>query len=241
MPVQEILVLAVTKMLGGVCIAGMTTEARPVTGLRWVRPAREHGHVLLGDITTAQGAVLRPFDIAEFSLIRPDPKPPHTEDWVTDFVHQRPRIVRRLEDERRVAFLQKHTDAAPGEVLDSQQRSLCLIKPDWVKGTFRLDDYSGQFEARMAFGLHHRSYRGSYAKGGVSVTDIKWRALGRAWLPAGGGWTDFDTADLETRFGIREIYLVVGLTRLYRGSFWSIIVGVHTLPDYQATIDYDNL
>ena len=48
MPVQEILMLAVTKMLAGVCIAGMTTEADPVSGLRWVRPVREGGHVLLG-------------------------------------------------------------------------------------------------------------------------------------------------------------------------------------------------
>ena len=43
------------------------------------------------------------------------------------------------------------------------------------------------------------------------------------------------------RFGIREIYLAVGLTRSYRGAFWPMIIGVHTLPDYEATVDYDNL
>jgi hypothetical protein len=60
MPTKEILVLAVTKMLGGVCIAGMTVEPDPITGLRWVRPIREHGHVLLGDITTLDNKALRP-------------------------------------------------------------------------------------------------------------------------------------------------------------------------------------
>ena len=241
MPIQEVLILAVTKMLGGVCIAGMTTEPDPVTGLRWVRPVREHGHVLLGDITTAGGAVLQPFDVVEFNLLRPREIAPHTEDWIADFVHHRPRIVRRLEGERRAAFLHKHQDSAPREVLAGQQRSLCLIRPDWIKGCFRLDGYSGEFDARIAFGLDKRPYLGAYAKGGLSVTDLKWRALGRAWLPADGGWTNFDAGDLEARFGIEQVYLAVGLTRSYQGGFWTLVVGVHTLPEYEAVVDYDNL
>jgi hypothetical protein len=227
-------------MFGGVCVAGMTTESDPVSGLRWVRPTRESSQVLLGDITTADGAVLRPFDVVELCLLRPHPAPPHTEDWITDFVHNRPRIVRRLEGERRAQFLRRYLDAAPHQVLDNQQRSLCLIKPDWIKGTFRLDGYSGKYDARLAFGLGGRRYQGSYAKGGLSVTDLKWRALGHAWLPEDGGWTEFDAGDLEARLGIQEVYLVAGLTRSYKGDFWIIIVGIHTLPDFEATVDYDN-
>ena len=241
MPTQEILILAVTKMLGGVCIAGMTTEPNPVSGLCWVRPVREYSHVLLGDITTSENRVLSPFDVVEFNLIRSHPDPPHTEDWITDFVRQRPRIVRRLEGERRSSFLRTYQDSAPRQVLASRQRSLCLIRPNWVKGCFRLDPHSGDFDARLAFGLDRRTYRGSYTKGGLSVTDLKWRALGRAWLPDEGGWTEFEDGDLEARFGIEEIYLAVGLTRSFEGRFWPIIIGVHTLPDYQADVDYDNL
>lgn len=241
MPTQEILILAVTKMLGGVCIAGMTTEPNPVSGLCWVRPVREYSHVLLGDITTLDNRVLCPFDVVEFSLIRPCPDPPHTEDWIADFVHQRPRIVRRLEGERRSSFLRTYQDTAPRQVLKAYQRSLCLIQPKWVKGCFRLDPQSGNFDARLAFGLDGDTYRGSYTKGGMSVTDLKWRALGRAWLPDEGGWTEFDDGDLEARFGIQEIYLAVGLTRSFEGRFWPIVIGVHTVPDYEATVDYDNL
>ena len=241
MPKHETLLLAVTKMHGGVCLAGMTTQPDPTTGLRWVRPVREYGHVLLGDISTDNGRVLCPFDVVEFELRHPAPEPPHTEDWVTEFVRHRPRILRRLEGVRRAEFLHRYQDAAPGEVLDKQQRSLCLIQPEWIKGTFRLDSYSGKFEARMAFGLDGRTYRGPYAKGGFSVTDLRWRALGRASLPEDGGWTEFDAGDLQARHGIEEIYLVVGLTRSYEGAYWLIVVGVHTVPEYGAEIDYDNL
>jgi hypothetical protein len=241
MPREELLVLAVHNTLGGVCIAGMTTEGDPVTGLRWVRPIREGGHVLLGDITTSQGDILRPFDVVELNLLRPLPSPPHTEDWITDFVRHRPCVDRRLEGQRRADFLRKYLDTAPRQVLEGQQRSLCLIKADWVKGCFRLDGYTGQFDARLAFGANGRAYRGSYAKGGHSVTDLKWRALGRAWLPEDGGWTEWDQGDLRARFGIQEIYLAVGLTRSHRGGHWLVVVGVHTLPDYDAIVDYDNM
>jgi hypothetical protein len=241
MPHQEVLLLAVHEALGGVCIAGMSTETDPVTGLRWVRPVREHGHVLLGDITTPAGEILRPFDVVEFNLLQPRAISPHTEDWTADFVRHRPCIVRRLDGERRASFLRKYLDTAPREALDSQQRSLCLIKPDWIKGCFRLDGHSGDFDARIALGLDRRPYLGSYTKGGFSVTDLKWRALGRAWLPPGGGWTEFDAGDLEARLGIREVYLAVGLTRSFQGTCWTLVIGVHTLPDYEATVDYANL
>ncbi|MFC2046405.1 hypothetical protein ACFLTC_02660 [Chloroflexota bacterium] len=241
MPVQQTLILAVTKMLGGMCIAGMTTEPDPVAVLRWVRPVRAHGHVLLGDITTLDGEVLRPFDVAELNLVHPRPEPPHSEDWITDFVQHRPLVIRRLQGERRATFLSEHVDTDPRHVLESQERSLCLIEPDWYKGVFRLDGYSGQLDARIVFGLDEREYHGSRAKGGFSVTDVKWRALGRSWLPEDGGWTDFDDADLEARLGTRDVFLAVGLTRSYQGGFWPIVVGVHTVPDYQASVDYDNM
>jgi hypothetical protein len=206
-----------------------------------VRPIREHGHILLSDITTADGAILQPFDVVEFNLLRARSNPPHVEDWIANFVRCRPRVVRRLEGERRANSLRKYLDSAPQEVLVSQQRSLCLVRPGWVKGAFRLDGYSGDFDARLAFGLNGKPYLGSYAKGGLPVADLKWRTLGRAWLPPDGGWTNFDAGDLEARFGIQEIYLVVSLTRSRQGSLWTIIGGVHTLPNYEIAVDYDNL
>jgi hypothetical protein len=150
-------------------------------------------------------------------------------------------MVRRLEGQRRAGFLRKHQDSAPRQVLEAQQRSLCLIRPDWVKGCFRLDGSTGSFDARLAFGLDQRTYRGAYARGGHPVTDLRWRALGRAWLPEDGGWTEFEAGDLEARFGITEVYLVVGLTRSYQGGYGLVVAGVHTVPDHEASVDYDNL
>lgn len=241
MAAESVLLLAVTKMLGGICVAGMTTESDPVTRLRWVRPVRDHGHVLLGDITTPEGQVLQAFDVAELTFIRPRPAPPHAEDWIVDFSRARPRFLRRLEGERRAAFLDRHLDADPHQVLDCHERSLCLVRPDRLWGAFHLDAYTGRFEAGLGFTLQSKRYSGSRTGRGLPVTDLKWRALGRAWLPPAGGGFDFDRGDLESRLGVEHVYLAVGLTRNFQGACWPLVIGVHTVPDYHAEIDYDNL
>lgn len=238
---KEILILAVTRMADGIGLAGMTQDPDPVTGLRWVRPVREHGHLLPEDLVTREGEHLRPFDVVELNLIRPRPHLPHVEDWVTDFSRQRPHLLRRLEGERRTAFLHKYLDRAPEEVLQRQERACCLVKPDWIKGEFRLDGTSGKYSARMAFGLGPWRYLGAVAKGGLEVTDVQWRAWGRGWVPEEGGWANFDEGDLEARVGTQEVYLTVGLTPSSERAFSPIIAGVHTIPEYETAIDYDDL
>jgi len=241
MPRQEVLILAVTKMLSGVCTAGMTGERDPVTGLKWLRPVKDFGTLLLGDLTDQRGTVIRPFDVVELNLVKPRTDPPHVEDWVTDFVRHRPRIVRRLEGERRTNFLSKYLDGNPHEVLAGHSRSLCLVKPDQVKASFSLDAYSGKYEARLAFTLGAEAYLGSMRKGGLPVTDVKWRALGREWLGGSGGRLDCDEDELRDKLGVDGFYLALGLSRSYQGEYWLLVLGVHTVPDYEVGIDYDNL
>src|SRR5690348_12816073 len=105
-----LVMLAVTLMKTGVCIAGVRREAPD----QWVRPVRDFGTVLLGDITypPGQGAdgigrrVMRPFDVVEVTLGKPRSEPPHVEDWTCDFAHARPRPLGVLPLEERAALLE---------------------------------------------------------------------------------------------------------------------------------------
>ncbi|MGQ9627476.1 MAG: hypothetical protein ACUVV0_11300 [Anaerolineae bacterium] len=146
------------------------------------------------------------------------------------------------EGERRAAFLAKYLDLAPHEVLTERSCSLCLLKPHCIWGRFSLDSPYGKYEARLGFFLEGESSRyGSLEKGGLPVTDLKWRALGRLWLRKRGVRLDFDDQRLKERLNVKEIYLAVGLTRPYKGEYWPMVIGVHTVPDYEAPIDYNNL
>jgi hypothetical protein len=103
----------------------------------------------------------------------------------------------------------------------------------WVQ--FSLDGFSGKYEARMGFlladGANHP--RAASARG-ISVTDLKWRAMGRAWVGQGAGRLRLDHEALCERLGVENIYLAVGLTRSWQGEYWPLVVGVHTVPDYSV-------
>ena len=76
---------------------------------------------------------------------------------------------------------------------------------------------------------------------GVTVTDLKWRALGRSWLGAGGGSLDVDRDEICARLGAAKLYLAVCLSRAWQGEFWPLVVGVHLIPDYEATVDWSHI
>ena len=69
MPATEVLILAVTKMLSGVCTAGMTREADPLSVLRWVRPVRPFDTLLTGDVTCADDSLFCCCDVVSLDLI----------------------------------------------------------------------------------------------------------------------------------------------------------------------------
>jgi hypothetical protein len=55
---HDILILAVTRMHGGICVAGMSGAAGPISWLHSVRPIKQRDPLLLGDIRYARGALI---------------------------------------------------------------------------------------------------------------------------------------------------------------------------------------
>jgi hypothetical protein len=233
MPTQEVLIMALTQMRGGICTAGFLRARDPLTGLKWVRPVREHDSLLVGDLTDADGRLVQCGDVVELNLLRVRPQPPHIEDWVADFTHHRPRVLRRLEDARWADFLEQHVDPAPADVLVQHTRSLCLVRPESVWASFALDTYSGKYETRLGFSLpgdaNHPQAAGPR---GLVVTDLKWRKLGRSWLRGERSPLRLEQRALLDRLGAGALYLVLGLSRFYQNQYWPMVVGVHPTPGY---------
>jgi len=236
--------MAVTLMKTGVCIAGVRPEA-PAT---WIRPVREFGSVLLGDITypaaggsspSAPRRVMRPFDLVELTLGRARPDPPHVEDYACDFVHARPRLVGTLPEEKHAALL-AGAASTPEAIWRQHTCSLGTLRVEDLSATFALDTYTGKYVARVAFpGLPPGIQS-------VPCTDLKWRALGRRLLTADGHTGDAGMRTLtlagdrlhKALGGARDLWIVMGTARALNGQHWPLIVGVHTLPDYEADVDY---
>lgn len=243
---REILILAMTRMKSGICTAGIVVEQHPESVHAWVRPVKEFGSLLLGDMTTDDGQVVRVNDVVRLNLLHPRPDPVHAEDWVTDFIKQSPRIIRRLEGEKRAEFFASHIDRNPAQVLVEHSRSLCLIQPADFWCDFFWDRYSGKYRARIGYHLDARFGMETSAPTGLTVTDLAWRALGREWLnaaPDAGKVVQrmhLSGNEILARLGAKTLYLSIGLSRLYSGGYPALIVGVHPLPDYSVEINYAN-
>ena len=242
---KEILIMAMTRMLSGICTAGFMAADDPHGGLTWVRPVKEFGSLLLGDMTDVAGRVVQTGDVVELALLRPRPDPVHREDWVAEFIHHRPRVVRRLEGDRRTEFLARHLDPAPAAVLVAHQRSLCLVQPAPIAAHFLLDRQTHKYEARLTFTLADDP-GGAVGPHNLPVTDLAWRALGRRWLaeiPAQDAIQRLalDEDELRRRLPATALYLSLGLSRTYAGKLWPLVIGVHPAPEVAVEIDYAQL
>ncbi len=238
MPAQEILILAFTRMRSGLCTAGFCSQRDPVSCLRWVRPVKEHSSLQLGDLTDRSGRVIQCGDVIELEMLRPRSEPPHVEDWICDWVRHRPRLLRRLEGDRWARLLANHVDREPADVMLRHTRSLCLVHPDEVWAHFHLDRYSGKYDARLGFRIAGVEHAAAASPRGVTVTDIKWRAQGRAWLGDVESELTLTRGQLLERLAANDLFLALGLSRGFQGEYWLLVVGVHVVPDYSVTLDY---
>jgi hypothetical protein len=225
----QLALLAVTKMLSGVCIGGV-----PPAGGPWIRPVKAFGTLLPGDIRYLDGTMMAPFDIVELNLLKHRPSVPHVEDWTCEFVRPRPRRVRHLPEAERRALLETCLDAQVQAAWEARKQSLALLRPSSLTAHFSLDPYSSRCEARLSF-------PGCGQPEGCSVTDLRWRALGRRLLGPEGGERTLSLDDLRETLRCQEVYVAVGLSRSYQGQFWPIVIGIHCLPDYPIEIDPQNL
>lgn len=236
---RDLLIVAVTRMKSGLCMAGYWPEPHPRSGLRWVRPVRPYDTLLVGDLTDDAGRVVEPWDVVDLPWAGARPQPPHVEDCEVDWMRRRPRVLRRLVGERRSRFLERYLDRRPQDVLGKRPtRSLCLVRPESVEALFRKEPGAGRFEARLAFSLDGLSVPAAELPPGVPVTDLRWRALGRAWLGKGCRELKLAHRDVMERLGAQDLYLALGLSRAYAGRHTLLVIGVHPVPECVVEVDY---
>ncbi len=238
MHTEDVLILAMTKMLSGICTAGLTCHRGPDGRLQWFRPVRAFGPVLPGDMMEENGRLIQCCDVVQFHVLKPRHDPPHVEDWIVDFVHYRPRVLRRLEGDRRAAFFAEHALPSADPMLRRKACSLCLIKSHAVTARFTRDPYSGKYQARMQVALPGCDDADANGRG-YPVTDLKWRALGRRWLDAAGDSLELSRSAIFKRMDAVDLYLTMGLSRPWQGRHWPLVHAIHLVPDYEIAIDLD--
>src|SRR5262245_31344213 len=183
---KDITILALTKMHGGVCAAGIDGDGR------WVRPVRPHSDgqprfemvtdycLLPLDFFHGGHSHLINLGVTRFSFSSHKPQAPHTEDWVME-LSRKPQLLRKLTGEEQEGFLAAHVeDTAP--LLDGDgRRSLALIKPLSFSFSFGMNRSGDDVSIRASFKA------GDVEIGDAGCTDLRMRALGRKMLEKSNG------------------------------------------------------
>lgn len=237
---KEITILALTKMHGGVCTAGIDADNA------WVRPVRPHT-THRPEVEAVTDYCLLPLDffhggmshlvnlgVTRFQFIAHAPQPPHTEDWTMDLT-RKPQFVRKLTSEEQDRFLTEHVEPGLPLIAEDCRRSLALIRPDSFSFSFGMNRSGDDVSVRASFAV------GDVQIGDVGCTDLRMRALGRKLLEKSGG-ERCSLSDEEFRLrGKQTTYLSVGLSRAFQGKHWLILVGVHSVPELAVEIDFAKL
>jgi hypothetical protein len=237
----DITTLAITKMHGGVCTAGIDGAGC------WVRPVRHKP----GQAPRATGATdysLLPIDffhggkphlvnlgVTRFYLTGHAPDPPHVEDWTIDS-RAKPELLKKLSPPEQQDFLSSHAEPGVSRLLPPASTSLCLVQPLHFSFLFKLVPSGDDVAVRSSF------IAGRDELTDIACTDLRMRALGRSMFAGKHGATELRLAEEDFwRQGKSGIYMAVGLSRLYRGKHWPLVVGVHSIPELEVEIDYARL
>lgn len=238
--IKDITVLAVTRMHGGVCTAGIAADGR------WVRPVRPTAErpwqqnaitdfcLLPLDFFHGGKSHLLNLAVTRFWLAGPAPKLPHVEDWTVD-LKRKPQLLRKLTRDEQAAFLAAHTDSSLAVLESDARRSLGLFRAERFAFSFGLNKSGEDVTVRASFTIAGRTVND------VGCTDLRMRALGRKLIEKSNGASCALTDADFTRHGKQATYLAVGLSRLYQGKHWLLLVGVHALPEIEVEVDYARL
>jgi len=226
----DVLVLGIRQAGSNYSLVGMTAEADPITGRRWVRPVKNGLPLTRDDLIYEDGLPVRLGDVIQLDLLEPKPEPPFVENVVANWDAGPPIFIRDLTEARRAAFFPAHIDPEPQAVLrGSPSRSLCLVRPDDIEAVFSYDSEIQQFETRLFPRIGKMN-----KEDGVQVYDPYWKRWCRDQL-GDEEYMHYDNAELRELVG--EIYLTIGLNA--RGGVQ--VLGVHTVPAYEVPVDEHTL
>ncbi|HHW42692.1 MAG TPA: hypothetical protein GXX25_02605 [Desulfotomaculum sp.] len=215
---MEVVVLAVTKMKEGFCVAGMTLQGRwvrliPRGNYNWPAIKYRHGgHIEVGDVLKVDGT-WRYSD------------PPHSEDYEITAASRRCKLT----NQQLLAFCREHREdgAAFLTLMGRQKRSLCLLRVDRILTVYKDEN---PLKDRLAV-LFDNQWQRNYTKApGFPCTGLQWRAMQSLGLPMPV---------------FREVYVVFGLTRGIKEETKTVppspmVISIIGDPPLPGEIDYQN-
>ena len=231
---KEIIITDLSKMHGGrVCIFGIDDDKNHI------RPVIPYSGVKESYLFDGEGhQIIKPFAKIEFDFFDPLPKPPHTEDWVINTGY-RPRLTGFLSEKERKKLLESILDGFVKEIFGAEihegrytnpgegRRSLGTIKVANVLDVNYSMKEGGKYQYRITFSdMSEEIYN-------LQVTDCAFREYCDTQRIQIGKNPGSIKDELRRKLNQSDLFLRVGLTRLFKGVHWLQASGLYAFPDYR--------
>lgn len=235
---RELLVMAVTRLGTGVCVA-CVERADP--GYRWIRPTREQGdwrQLEADDLLNSCGeVVVQVGNVLSWPLGNAMPREVHLEDVFTAGLAEKVRTLSAYQFQQTCGRLCEEDFRS----FLSSNRSLILVRPHEIQQVHFERDSKGNVAARIRF--RHGNLVEDYG-----VTDLAWRSLGQELLGACHRELKWTEPELKQHTGLSIRWLAVGRGQRWKGAphpfagcYWPFTITVLTDPPNNMLINYDEL
>ena len=226
---MDITILAVSKRLNGVCIAGVNNG-------RWIRSVKKE-ELMLDDIKIHNGYITA-LNTYDFHLLKRVPVQCQSENYLIDESWQIRHKSSLVDNEKRRLFqaLCENSLIIPNkniiaDILKARNRSLIMLGPAVIHNAYFHKEDGKMKAPEIMFSVNDLPIKG--IKDSLLCTDLKFWAFAKSLLNHRN--TDsilLDGNELKRILGFDKAYIIIGLTKLHKGINWPMIIGIHTLPDY---------
>ena len=235
---KEIIITDLSRMHGdGVCIFGIDEEGKPI------RPVIPYSSIRESYLFDENGQqIIKPFVKIEFDLRDTSPEPPHTEDWEIN-TSNKPRLIGYISEEDRIKLLGNISDGLVKDIFGAKihekrytnpgegRRSLGTIKVAKILDV----NYSLKEEGKYQYRITFSDISGEIYN--LPITDCAFREYCDAQRIRADNNPVSISDELRQKLNQSELFLCIGLTRLFRDVHWLQVSGLHAFPDYRE-IEY---
>jgi hypothetical protein len=234
---MDVTILSVTKRLNGVCVAGVNDRNL------WIRPTKKE-ELVLNDIRTAEGGYISVGNTYEFHFSGRAPVQCQTENHLLNEYRSIKLKGTLPESERRKLYHKISENAIVSskmniaDSLRSKNRSLVMLGPARLQSVY-LHKGDRMKCPEISFSIDSVPVKGIQDRTSLLCTDLKFWEFSKALLEKRN--TDsitMDESELKKVLYHDKVFIIIGLTKLYHGRNWPMIVGFHLFPDYRQDIDY---
>lgn len=233
--IKRLAITDVTRMYEGrVCVAGYDEN-----GI-CIRPVLPPPGTFEDSLYVRGHAIVFPFALVQYELVKHLPQPPHTEDHVYDPRYVR--LIRRLDETERRSLLQRTLFAGVDAIFEAPivsgeglyivrgqgVRSLGTIQPRRICQAVHQQSPDGRWKHR----LHFVDPKGSNYW--LTVTDLAWRYYFDRQRSEGRPPRQI-SAHLTSTLAKREVFVRIGLARgweRFPDRCHLQVTGIYTFPDY---------